>query len=165
EPFAQPRFLKELLSACYSRGLHTAVDTSGYTPWKTLDEIRPLVDLFLFDLKLMDGVRHRKWTGVSNVNILSNLRRLSELGHKIIIRIPIIPGVNDDEENIGQTGSFLASLPNVPPVEILPYHNIAEGKYTGLGMEYTLTEIQPPTQEGMRKISSLLHMYGLEINP
>ncbi len=163
EPLAQPRFLQELLSACYSRGLHTAVDTSGYAPWKILDEIRPLVDLFLFDLKLMDEVRHRKWTGVSNVNILSNLRRLSEVGHKIIIRIPLIPGINDDEENLAQTGSFLASLPNVPPVEILPYHNIAEGKYAGLGMEYTLTEIQPPTQEGMKKIGLILQPYGLEI--
>jgi len=164
EPLGQPRFLLELLKACYSRGLHTAVDTSGFTPWKILDEIRPLVDLFLFDLKLMDDVRHRKWTGVSNTNILSNLRRLSELGHKIIIRIPIIPGINDDDENLGQTGSFLVSLPNVPPVELLPYHNIAEGKYAGLGMGYALPEIQPPTQERMKKIGLILREYGLEIN-
>ena len=124
EPLAQPRFLVELLAACRSRGLHTAVDTSGFTPWKILDEVRPLVDLFLFDLKLMDETRHRQWTGVSNVSILFNLRRLSELGHKIIIRIPIIPGINDDDENLQQTGSFLSTLPNVPSggITSLPQH-------------------------------------------
>jgi pyruvate formate lyase activating enzyme len=121
------------------------------------------VDLFLFDLKLMDEARHRQWTGVSNANILSNLRRLSELGHKIIIRIPIIPGVNDDEENIGQTGIFLASLPNVPPVELLPYHNIAEGKYAGLGLNYTLSGIKPPSQEQMQSRITLLSGYGLKV--
>ncbi len=163
EPLAQPHFLLELLSACRSRSLHTAVDTSGFTPWKILDEIRPLVDLFLFDLKLMDEIRHRQWTGVSNTKILSNLRKLSELGHQILIRIPIIPGINDDEENLGQTAAFLTSLPNVPPVELLPYHNIAEGKYAGLGMNYTLTDIQPPSQEQMQSKINLFLGYGLTV--
>jgi pyruvate formate lyase activating enzyme len=163
EPLAQPHFLLELLAACRSRSLHTAVDTSGFTPWKILDEIRPLVDLFLFDLKLMDENRHRQWTGVSNTKILSNLRKLSELGHQILIRIPIIPGINDDEENLGQTAAFLTSLPNVPPVELLPYHNIAEGKYAGLGMNYTLTDIQPPSQEQMQLKINLFLGYGLTV--
>jgi pyruvate formate lyase activating enzyme len=164
EPLAQPRFLLELLSACRSLGLHTVVDTSGFTPWKILDEIRPLVDLFLFDLKLMDETRHRQWTGVPNTTILSNLRRLAELKQPIIIRIPVIPGVNDDDENLEQTASFLASLPIVPPVELLPYHNIAEGKYAGLGMAYALPDIHAPTQERMDMIASILHEHGLEIN-
>jgi len=163
EPLAQPRFLVELLAACRNRGLHTAVDTSGFTPWKILDEVRPFVDLFLFDLKLMDETRHRQWTGVSNVSILFNLRRLSELGHKIIIRIPIIPGINDDDENLKETASFLSTLPNVPAVELLPYHNIAEGKYAGMGMNYTLSEIQPPSQEQMRSRIELLSGYGLKV--
>jgi pyruvate formate lyase activating enzyme len=139
------------------------VDTSGFSPWPVLDEIRPLVDLFLYDLKLMDEARHQQWTGVSNANILSNLRRLSELGHQIIIRIPVIPGVNDDEKNLRQTGEFLASLPNVPPVELLAYHNIAEGKYAGMGINYTLEEIQPPTRERMDTYVTLLAGYGLKV--
>ena len=163
EPLAQPRFLLELLSASKSRNLHTAVDTSGFTPWKILDGIRPLVDLFLFDLKLMDDTRHRKWTGVSNAVILSNLRRLSELGNEIIIRIPLIPGINDDEENLRLTAVFLKSLPNVPPVELLPYHNIAEGKYAGMGMDYSLSEVQPPSQEQMQSKISLLSGLGLKV--
>ena len=163
EPLAQPHFLLELLSACRARALHIAVDTSGFTPWPVLDKIRPLVDLFLYDLKLMEDARHRQWTGVSNKIILSNLRQLSEAGHKILIRIPVIPGINDDEENLRQTGAFLASLPNVPPVELLPYHNIAEGKYAGLGMNYALAEIHPPAHEQMQAFAALLTGYGLKV--
>jgi pyruvate formate lyase activating enzyme len=163
EPLAQPGFLLELLIACRTRSLHTAVDTTGFTSWKILDGIRQNVDLFLYDLKLMDDARHRRWTGVSNTTILANLRRLSEIGHKIIVRIPIIPGINDDEENLRQTGSFLSTLPNVPAVELLPYHNIAEGKYAGLGISYELAEILPPTQEHMQTITTLLAGYGLTV--
>ncbi len=164
EPLAQPRFLLELLSECRGLSLHTAVDTSGFSSWKILDGIRSLVDLFLFDLKLVDETRHRQWTGVSNTRILSNLHRLSELGHKVIIRIPIIPGINDDEQNLEQTAEFLTSLPNVPPVELLSYHNIAEGKYAGLGMEYPLPDIHPPTPERMAEIASFLDGKGLRIS-
>jgi len=163
EPLFQPHFLLDLLSACRSRALHTAVDTSGFTAWQVLDEIRPLVDLFLYDLKLMDDTRHIRWAGVSNVLILSNLRQLSEAGHRILIRIPIIPGINDDEGNLQQTGAFLASLPNVPPVQLLTYHNIAEGKYAGLGMEYELPKIQSPTPHRIEEISTILRTYGLEL--
>ncbi len=162
EPLAQPRFLLDLLSGCHTRALHTVVDTSGFTPWPVLDEIRPFVDLFLYDLKLMDDARHCQWTGVSNADILSNLRQLSEAGHKIIVRIPVIPGINDDEENLRQTGAFLASLPNGPPVELLPYHNIAETKYAGLGRGYGL-EIHPPDAEQMRKCAALLANFGLQV--
>jgi pyruvate formate lyase activating enzyme len=163
EPLSQPHFLLDLLSACRTRGLHTAVDTSGYSPWPILNEVRPLVDFFLYDLKLMDDTRHREWTGVSNVNILSNLMRLSELGHEILIRIPVIPGVNDDEENLRAAGTFLASLMQVPHVELLAYHNIAEAKYAGLGREYALPGIQSPTPERMKESAAILSSYGLEI--
>jgi pyruvate formate lyase activating enzyme len=160
EPLAQPRFLLDLLSACRTRGLHTTLDTSGYGPWPVLDEIRPLVDLFLYDLKLMDDSRHREWTGVSNADILSNLRRLSELGHEILVRIPVIPGVNDDEGNLRATGKFLASLTRVPPVELLAYHNIAEAKYAGLGQEYGLN-IHPPDMERMKWCGAVLSECGI----
>ncbi|MFH0879413.1 MAG: glycyl-radical enzyme activating protein [Lentisphaerota bacterium] len=163
EPFAQPRFLLDLLSACRQQGIPSAVDTSGYTPWPILNEIRPFVDLFLYDLKLMNDVRHRQWTGVSNADILSNLRRLSETGSRIQVRIPLIPGINDDEENLRAAGEFLAALPHVPPVKLLPYHNIAAGKYTGLGKEYALPEIHSPTPERMMEIAATLRMYGLDL--
>lgn len=163
EPLAQPRFLLALLSACRGSGLHTVVDTSGYASWTVLDEIRPFVDLFLYDLKLMDDVRHRQWTDMSNKMILSNLQRLAEAGQNLLVRIPIIPGINDDEENLRQTGIFLASLSHHPSVELLPYHNIATAKYAGLGLEYGLDEIQPPTKEKMQAHIACLKEYGLQV--
>jgi pyruvate formate lyase activating enzyme len=159
EPLAQPRFLLDLLTACRTRGLHTALDTSGCAPWPVLDEVRPLADLFLYDLKLVDDARHRKWAGVSNVDILSNLRQLAELGHEILVRVPLIPGVNDDEENLRATGTFLASLARVPAVELLAYHNIAEAKYAGLGREYGLNGIHPPDAEDMKQCAAILAEY------
>jgi len=163
EPLAQPRFLLALLSACRGSGLHTAVDTSGYTPWTVLDGIRPFVDLFLYDLKLVDDKRHRQWTDRSNKLILSNLQRLAELGQKLLVRIPIIPGINDDESNLRQTGAFLASLSRRPYVELLPYHNIAAAKYAGLGLDYGLGEIRSPTKEEMQVHITCLKEYGLQV--
>jgi pyruvate formate lyase activating enzyme len=164
EPLAQPDFLKELLVACREQNINRTVDTSGYAPWNVFERIQPFVDLFLFDLKLMDDTRHCQWTGVSNEIILSNLRQLSEMEQKVLVRIPIIPGINDDEENLRQTGKFLTALQNVPPLELLPYHNIAEVKYAGLGMEYTIPDIHAPTPERMMEIASVLRKYGLEIS-
>jgi len=163
EPLSQPRFLLELLSACRTRSLHTAVDTSGFTPWPILNEIRPFVDIFLYDLKLMDEARHIEWTGVSNSDILSNLQRLSGAGHEILVRIPVIPEINDDTENINAIGEFLASLPHVPPVELLAFHDIAQAKYTSLGMEYGMKSIHPPTQSKMQASIAVLKRFGLQV--
>ena len=165
EPLAQPDFLLGLLRACRERGLHTVVDTSGFANWTILDEVRPLVDLFLYDLKLMDDARHRRFTGVPNGPILANLRRLADLGSALLVRIPVIPGVNDDEENLRQAGTFLAALAQVPPVELLAYHNIAEAKYAGLGLEYGLAEVRPPDAGRMAAVGGLLRTYGLQVRP
>jgi pyruvate formate lyase activating enzyme len=161
EPLAQPDFLVELLAGCRERGLHTVVDTSGYAPWSVIDRLRPLVDLFLFDLKLIDDARHIRWTGVSNADILTNLRRLSELGHALIVRIPVVPGINDDDVNLRAVGEFLTSLPQVPPVELLAYHNIAGAKYAGLGREHDLAELRPPDAELMQRCAAILGSYGI----
>jgi len=165
EPLAQPRFLLELLSACHTRGISTALDTSGFAPWHVLDEVRPQVDLFLYDLKLMDESRHIHWTGISNTDILSNLHQLSEAGSRILVRIPLIPGINDDEENLGAMGIFLAALPHVPPVELLPYHNIAAAKYAGLGREYALAAIHSPDREHIHKCAAIIAGYGIRVTP
>jgi pyruvate formate lyase activating enzyme len=165
EPLAQPRFLLELLSACHTRGISTVLDTSGFAPWQVLDEIRPLVDLFLYDLKLMDESRHIHWTGISNADILSNLRQLSDAGSRILVRIPLIPGINDDEENLGAMGEFLASLSTPPPVELLPYHNIAEAKYAGLGRGYALAAIQSPDTAHIHKCAAIIAGYGIRVTP
>ena len=161
EPLAQAEFLREVLSGCRERGIATTVDTCGYAPWTVFEEIQPFVDLFLYDLKLINDARHLEWTGASNADILSNLQRLATSGHVIRVRIPIIPGVNDDEQNLHQTGEFLAGLPQVPEVELLPYHNIAGGKYAGLGMEYELADIRPPDTEAMKRCAAILVTHGI----
>jgi pyruvate formate lyase activating enzyme len=147
EPLMQPRFTRELLRACQAHGIHTALDTSGYAPGKVVAEAVKYTALFLYDLKLMDDARHRKFTGVSNRLILSNLRRLSAAGAQIIVRIPLIPGVNDDAQNLHLTQQFLASLPHAVGVEVLPYHDIAQAKYAALDLVYRLPALTSPSVE------------------
>jgi pyruvate formate lyase activating enzyme len=163
EPLLQPDFLLALLQACKEREIHTALDTCGFASWETLDRIRGLVDLFLYDLKLMDSTRHRKFTGVPNDLILKNLQMLSAQGHNVILRLPIIPGLNDDEENIRQTGEFATASLGLNRVDILPYHHTATDKYKRLKRDYELSQIRPPSNARMAEIAQILGGFGLEV--
>jgi pyruvate formate lyase activating enzyme len=163
EPLLQRDFLLALLRACKEEEIHTAVDTCGFATWETLDSIRKHVDLFLYDLKLMDDAKHRKFTGVSNELILKNLQRLSAQGHDIFLRVPIIPGINDDAENIRQIGTFAAALPHLKRVDILPYHRAAAEKYHRLNKIYGLPETRPPSDEKMAEITQILRGFGLQV--
>jgi len=163
EPLIQRSFLMALLRACKERDIHTVVDTSGYTTWEALDSIRGFVDLFFYDLKLMDNERHIRYTGVSNEPILRNLKSLSEHRHPVYVRIPLIPGVNDDGVNLRQSAELLASLPNVTGVELMGYHDIAAAKYEALGMSYRLNGTKPPTVEHMQQAGSILDRYRLKV--
>ena len=163
EPLAQQAFLLELLAACRARGIHTTVDTSGHADWRLVDRISPYVDLFLFDLKIMDDARHKKHTGVSNRKILANLSRLSEAGQRLIVRMPVIPGINDDEAGLRQAGAFLSALPSRPPVELLAYHQSGFAKYTGLGLEYGLADLRPPDAGRLETVAGILREYGLQV--
>ena len=159
----QRSFLLALLRACRERDTHTVVDTSGYTTWEALDSVREYVNLFLYDLKLMDNEQHIQYTGVSNEPILRNLRLLSEHGHPVYVRIPLIPGVNDTEENLRESAELLTSLSNVTGVELMGYHDIAAAKYEALGMLYQLNGTKPPTADHMQKAGSILEEYGLKV--
>lgn len=163
EPLTQRKFLAELLKKSKKLEIHTVVDTSGYAAWDVIAGIRGYVDLFLYDLKLMDDERHKKYTGVSNELILSNLQRLEESGERIEIRIPLIPGVNDDAENLQQTAEFISRLPNITGVELMGYHDIAAAKYEALGMVYPLPDIVPPSEAAMQKAASYFEISGLNI--
>jgi pyruvate formate lyase activating enzyme len=163
EPLMQSEFLVALLLACREWEIHTAVDTCGFASWKVLSRLRPYVGLFLYDLKLMQPATHKQLTGVSNARILENLRRLSECGHNIVLRIPIIPGVNDDEANIRAIGAFAASLPRLDRVDILPYHRAAISKYARLHRAYGFPELQPPPEAHLAEIQQLLGQYGLYV--
>ncbi len=137
EPYFQPDFLLSLLKACKSRGISTAVDTSGYANWEVMEKTLPFVDFFLYDLKDCRSDRHREMCGAGNELILSNLRKLVDAGMEVIVRIPVVPGYNFEE---GDFECYFRILENVgvDRVDILPYHSLARDKYRWLGREYML---------------------------
>lgn len=162
EPFAQPGFLKELLKRCKKKNIHVTVDTSGFVNEDILVEASENIDLFLYDIKIMDDTKHIKYTGVSNKIILDNLKKIVEMNKRVFLRIPIIPGINDDEENITKTAEYLASLNGIEQVNVLPYHNISSDKYKRLSWEYKLPDIKDPTQDVMEAICNKFKAYGLK---
>jgi pyruvate formate lyase activating enzyme len=163
EPLFQPQFLLELLKQCKKREYHTAVDTSGFGLPDTIKAIISYTDLFLFDLKHMDDEAHLKHTGVSNSLILENLQTISRLGGRIFIRIPLIPGINDDEKNIMATSKLIQDTPGIEQVNVLPYHNIAEDKYSRLGIANNRVHIPVPSEEYIEAIAVRFMAYGVRV--
>lgn len=171
EPLAQPGFLLALLRAAHRRGLHTALDTCGYAPWPVLDRVRPYVDLFLYDLKLMDDARHRAVTGVSNEVILGNVRALAAAGHRLRLRVPLIPGVNDDEANVRTLAAFAAALPGMEGglegglqgIDLLAYHPTARDKYRRLNRDYPLPDLDPPSDDALAAVAQRLRAAGNDV--
>ena len=162
EPMGQFEFLEGLLNGCREKKIHTAVDTSGHISWRCLKKISPKVDLFLYDLKIMDSKKHQEYTGVSNEIILENLKKLSSVHNNIFIRFPVIPGINDDSQNIKETGEFLSSL-KIAQVNLLPYHYIGIDKYRRLGRTYHLAATQPPSEEKLSEVSAILSKFNLKV--
>jgi len=161
EPLAQPVFLNAFLSACKKEGVHTALDTSGYAETETVLKISENVDLFLYDLKLMDEEKHRLYTGVPNKLILKNLEKLNSLGKRTFVRFPLIPGVNDDEENVYALGEFVSKLRSVEEIDILPYHKLGTEKARRLGKEVKLFE--KPSDETVENVAKELEKFGLKV--
>jgi pyruvate formate lyase activating enzyme len=162
EPLHQPEFLLALMSEARARGLHTALDTSGYGPWAALDHVRPFVDLFLYDLKLVDDARHRRYTGVSNASILANLRALSAAGHRIVLRMPVLTGVNDDDDNVRAAAVLAAGLEGLERVALLPYHPLGADKYPRVGRSEA-PAFRTPTPARLQEIAAILRGYGLTV--
>jgi pyruvate formate lyase activating enzyme len=163
EPLSQAEFTLEILQHCKKLELHTVVDTCGFGSSSMLEEISKVTDLFLFDLKLVDEERHKQYTGVSNAIIVQNLKLLSTLGKRIWIRVPIIPGINDDEENIAATAKLIRSTAGVEQVNLLPYHNSAMEKYKRLNKAYQLCDIGIPQKDYMDKIAALYGLQGVNV--
>ena len=160
EPLAQPEFLGELLRGARARDIHTALDTSGYAPWVVMDGLRGDVDLFLYDLKAIGEQQHRRITGVSNAPILTNLERLAHRGHRIVLRLPLVPGANDDDENIRATGRLAARL-GLERVVVLPFHRLGSDKYERLGRHYTLPDTATPSEARVIAALEILRSTGV----
>jgi len=161
EPLMQTPFLLEALERLRAEGVHTALDTCGFAPWNALRQAAELAPLVLYDLKLMDDARHREATGQSNRTILDNLRALAGVHREIRVRVPIIPGVNDDEANLEATARFLASLAGVRQVDLLPYHRTGEAKFARMGLTYALAGLQSPTPQRMEALAAVFRARGL----
>ena len=164
EPLMHPEYTLEILRELGRRGFHRAVDTTLFASEKTVREVAAECEMLLVDLKIIDSAAHEKWTGVPNGVILSNIRLISGLGKRYWIRIPLIDGVNSDEENIAASADFLASLPTPPEfVNLLPYHDIGKGKHERLGTVYNPEGLPmaTPTDEVQRRCIALFKARGL----
>jgi len=159
EPFLQHEFLLLLLTACRQNNIHTAVDTSGYTSPPILEQVSRSVDLFLYDVKMLDDATHKNFAGVSNKLILENLQKLTDWHKNIVLRIPIIPGINDDLEQMRQMGKFILSLKQIHEIHLLPYHQTGIEKYRRLGLGYSLENMIQPAQESLINIVDELKLF------
>ena len=164
EPLCHPTFLGACLEACREKGLHTAVDTSGFASTKVVRDIARLADVLLYDLKHMDPVVHERHTGVDNQRILENLQTLSEEGAAIWIRFPLIPGFNDDVDNLEAMASFVVSLPHRHPVFVLPYHPIGLDKYRRLGKNAPEVGYRSPSDDELEVVVRRMRSHGLEVH-
>ena len=163
EPLAQAGFLEDCLSECSRRSLHTTIDTCGLAPRNTLLEVARRADLLLYDLKHLDPILHRSETGSDNRLILDNLRALSESDVDVWVRVPLIPGFNDDAANIEATGVFLEGLPRKHRVFVLPYHGIANGKRSRLEETTTESDLQAPDVTAVGAVVEALAKHNLEV--
>jgi pyruvate formate lyase activating enzyme len=163
EPLIQGDFLLACLKTLRKHKIHTAVDTCGFADTELILEVARCADLFLYDLKIMDEALHQKYTKAPLEPILRNLAAIDEAGSKIWIRVPVIPGINDDKDNIAAIGEFVSRLKNTRKLYLLPFHRFGSDKYRRLKMPYLLDKIEPPSVQTMEKIASYLAGFGLEI--
>lgn len=167
EPLSQPEFCRDFLNEAKKSNLHTAIETCGYAEWHHLQSIMEYTDLLFMDIKHMNPVQHKKLTGKSNELILENIRRASRVidgeGKEIIIRIPVIPTLNDSEDNIRATAEFARGLDKIKKIELLPYHNMGQAKYmrTKWTKPYLLHELEPIRGESIQILKDVIDSYGL----
>ena len=164
----QFEFTRELLKRSYNDNIDTAIETCGYAPWRYFEQILPYLNLVLYDIKHMNPVKHKQRTGVSNKLILSNLKKLSRSSVPIVIRLPLIPQFNLDQDNITQTARFISGLDSVREVNLIPFHQLGKGKYYRLSREYSLKHLKALDLDAegvdkIRVIKSALDSYGLSV--
>jgi pyruvate formate lyase activating enzyme len=139
------------------------VDTCGFAPWDDLLAVAPLTDLFLYDLKDMDEQRHVQYTGASSVPILDNLRALGRVHDHIWIRVPVLPGLTDDDAHLEAMARFAASIAGVRQVNLLPYHKAGIRKFAQVGEAYRLERLAPPSAQRMEDVAARFRAFGLQV--
>ena len=152
EAMAQPDFAEAILRACHARGYNTAIETTAFADREVVARLIPHIDHVMMDIKHMDSIKHRAFTGQPNEKILDNARYIAEHANHLVIRVPVVPGFNDTTAEIAAIARFAASLPGVRELHLLPYHRLGQDKYEGLGREYTLAQLTPPTAAKMQEL-------------
>lgn len=163
EPSMQWKFSLELLVRFKQMGWNTCIETCGHQKWEILRQLAENSDLVFFDIKHMDPARHTELTGLTNELVLGNLKALAATGIPVIARIPVIPGMNDTEENIRATAAFVRGVPNVRGLELVPYHRLGQYKYELLGGSYTLNEVVSPPDARMAELKTLVRAAGVNV--
>jgi pyruvate formate lyase activating enzyme len=161
EPLLNPNFTKELLRTFKEESISVGVDTCGHVPWTNIEKVLPYIDFFLWDIKHMNSEEHRKYTGVSNNLILSNARSASKRNIPLYIRVPVIPGYNDSEENIRATCEFARGLSSLEEVNLLPLHHLGRARYDSLNRAYLIANVPVTPDSVLQNIKRLVESYQL----
>ena len=161
EPFLQPLFVSRLLLRCFESYIHTAVETCGNVPWKNIESSLEHLDWIFYDLKQIDPVKHRSWTGTGNELILANARKLAEIYHgRLVFRLPLVTGFNDDDDHIQQLAEFIVSI-RKNEINLLPVHHLGREKYSLLGSEYYTDNFIPVPKENLTHIQSIFREHDI----
>ena len=163
EPAAQPEFTAALLRECRRRGIHTAVETTGYADWAVMSSIAAACDLVMYDFKFADDRLHRRFTGVSNARIIDNLRRLAAERPDVLVRVPCIPGVNDSAEQIEATATLVAEM-GLSRIALLPYNGAAGAKYEWIGGDYELAGRETQSDVELDRLAAACRAVGLSVD-
>lgn len=162
DPLLQSDFVAELFEACHKEDVHTCCESSFHVDWKHIEKVIPHTDLFISDLKLMDSEAHKEWTGVGNEMILENIKRLVDEGHELILRIPVIPGVNDNMENMEAAADYIVNeLGNkIRTLQLLSFMRLGEEKYQSLGMPYQMEDVKLNRRSFQKKVSGFAEYFN-----
>jgi pyruvate formate lyase activating enzyme len=160
EPMLQPDFTIELLRQAKARGLHNVLDTSGHAPWESYEAALPYLDMVLFDLKSADPEALQRATGARGGLIAGNLRRLAASGVEMLVRVPVVPGFNADEQQTRAIAEAVCAVPCAPAIELLPYHRLGEGKYQSLGLTAPGPTPEVPSKELLAELADVIRSVG-----
>lgn len=163
ESLCQPEFAAALLRAAKEAGLNTAMESTACAPMETVRQLLPYLDLYLMDIKHIDGQKHKQFTGRDNALILENAARLAKEAAHLIIRVPVIPTFNDTPEEIAGIAGYVSQILPGGELHLLPYHRLGQDKYKGLGRTYELAHLTPPDDGHMQKLLETARRFGLRV--